>query len=1145
LTDLTVSSAQFRGWSCPSCNGSTEILTWIIVDVLERPDLQALIADGSVHTATCAFCRTTINRPDPILVIRLSQNAPVILGIPEQADPQQMIEESEPLFQQARAALDRALRDVPGPVATASFETLSVAASRDLDRDLSGRPSTYGGQTGWLGETASSYQEFLDQVRELAEHRRTHQALNHLREVTTLDELTALMATFPEVAAPRAESEMIAWANRASGDEESHVAASQLRLVRALAAGDIANGWAEYERDMHHLWERYVGPRLDGLLAEFDQFKVLGDYASVARVGLEILEIARSGEIVDLECAISFDVSGALFHMEGDGRKERLESAIALLDRVIEMLDTHPELDGPVRRARILSSLGALFGARLEQDPDGNQDRAIALQREALDLVSMEDDGDTWAMAHTNLALALLVRSVGEGGDVEQAINHLQEALRWRRADRNILDWSFTQINLGIAHARVQSGNRRENILRAIEHAQSAAEGFSLAGAPNLEAQAFHNLGDGRLLLAQLEDTTDAERAELLDQAEKDARTSLTLRPLSEWPIDAGRTWSLLATMLEARGDRSEAVEAYQMSLQGLGPATAPRECRDAARSLAVLMTEQGDWDAAAEAWNKAAEATINAMESRATVRGRLDEIRSGHNLFRWAAYAHARAGQPERAIEILEIGRARELAAWLQRDLIDLDRLGHLSPSLRDRFGELRAELDQADRDYRSGIEAPPEPRLSVAAESLRQVIDQIRQLPGFEHFLDRPSFADTLAGINSGESIAYLITSPFGSSVLLVGIDNSAEPLVKAIHAERVTSTEIARQLFGLVDDTHATGGYVAAQIGLSEDLDLHLASLSDLIGQSLLKPLAEALASLKAQSVCLIPIALMNLIPLHALTWSDDGRTRCLLDDLEITFAPSALTRSVCQQRSKRRDGLKPMMLAVGNPLPHPNPLPEAQLEAELVCRAFPTDSSSLLVGERATKAAVVAELPKATHVHLACHGTASIMEDALTASLSFENNEHLSAREVVDLSGLSARLIVLAACSTAVIEGYETVDEVLSLATAFLATGAAGVIAALWPVDDHATALAMSRFYEILTGTNGSLAAVNPASALRETQLWLRELSVQEENDYLARRPFLRAQLRVSDARRSAIHPLSDTSQPYAQLSSWAAFQIHGA
>ncbi len=75
-----------------------------------------------------------------------------------------------------------------------------------------------------------------------------------------------------------------------------------------------------------------------------------------------------------------------------------------------------------------------------------------------------------------------------------------------------------------------------------------------------------------------------------------------------------------------------------------------------------------------------------------------------------------------------------------------------------------------------------------------------------------------------------------------------------------------------------------------------------------------------------------------------------------------------------------------------------------------------------------------------------------------------------------------LVVLAACLTDVTES--DYDEALTLASAFLAAGSSGVVAARWAISDDTTMVFMAAFHHFLNGP-----VSDPPRALRETQLWM--------------------------------------------------------
>jgi CHAT domain-containing protein/tetratricopeptide (TPR) repeat protein len=97
-----------------------------------------------------------------------------------------------------------------------------------------------------------------------------------------------------------------------------------------------------------------------------------------------------------------------------------------------------------------------------------------------------------------------------------------------------------------------------------------------------------------------------------------------------------------------------------------------------------------------------------------------------------------------------------------------------------------------------------------------------------------------------------------------------------------------------------------------------------------------------------------------------------------------------------------------------------------------------------------------------IHVASHTKVDDQQPWNTGIYLGNKGDHLlKAADVADLR-LQAGLTVLASCRTA---GSRTVggEGMLGLTSAFLASGVPSVVATLWPVDDRATAVFMTRFY----------------------------------------------------------------------------------
>lgn len=1146
---MPISLAQQASLVCPRCAHSIEAAEWVAIDLVERPDLRPVLASGEWLSSGCDRCGERIDRTAPLVVTRLSPIASLLLALSYErllaaGDP---LEDSRALLDGVRTRMGSELRHVPGPLLLLPFDVLALAAARDIAADATDIRSMVAEIAQVDRALAENYATFLEVVNASGADRRLGHALNRLRAADSLNELRRLFYDNPELRTEEAHADLARRVHQAVKEEDRLIAQSQLAVLEQCVAGDFEGAWETMQQALLNLTTNYFIPRLKELYDSLNQHIECQEWQEAPAVAEELLQLCGGAESEHIEAPVSVRAATALQQMGGEGRAERLERAISLLSRAVEIYDARPDLGNRLVRVQALQNLGAAYGERLLGDPVANQERAIALQREALDLTTI-DDGFEWALSQTNLGLGLLERARARHtrefdweeesnedaeaeAEIEEAIRHFHEALEWRSFERDPADWAYTQINLGLAYSRRRGGEQEKNLRLALDHYGEAARGFKASGDIALQGQVLHNIAGVTLRVALLDSTPDSERRLLTMEAADHARASLEIRSLRDAPHQAGMTWHRLGECLLALDDHVGAAAAFQAALQGLTPETAPRETRDVARALARLALDAEDWAAAARAWEVAAEAGAQAWETRATAAGRALELQQNLNIFRWAGYALTRAGRPERAVEVLELGRARQLATWIANDVLDLRRLRDLDPDLEQRYRELREALELLERDQRDGVN-PSAAEAARIVEDLSATVAAIRLLPGFATFLARPRFPEIAAAVRPGDALAYLVTSPSGSLALMV---TNAEPgaRVQAIEAAALTSTDLSALFLNPDIENETLSGYLIAHEGSSAELTEAIEAFSPTLGAQLLAPLRAAAAELGVTTLCLIPIGLLGLLPLHALSWEEGGQRRCLLDDFTVVFSPSAFVRSVCVRRAAVPTD-QARGLVIGNPLPQSSPLPGAEFEATLVADALPVPALDLLVGTDATKEEVLARLPGATYVHFACHGSASILGASMEAALYLAGDEPLLAKEILELGGFRPQLVVASACETGIIQGDFAADEALTLGMMFLAAGATGVVSTLWAIDDFATALLMSRFYELVRDTE------DQAPALRAAQLWLRSLTAEEEDRYLAMRPALRARRTEpdgGDARPAA--------PPYDDITIWGAFVSSGA
>lgn len=147
------------------------------------------------------------------------------------------------------------------------------------------------------------------------------------------------------------------------------------------------------------------------------------------------------------------------------------------------------------------------------------------------------------------------------------------------------------------------------------------------------------------------------------------------------------------------------------------------------------------------------------------------------------------------------------------------------------------------------------------------------------------------------------------------------------------------------------------------------------------------------------------------------------------------------------------------------------------------------------------------------HFSCHGMADF-DEPLNSGLLMTNNETLTLRDFLSTEGINARLAVLSACETG-IPDLKNTDEVIGLLAGLVQAGVAGVVASLWSVSDLSTMILMVRFYELWRRDD-----LEPAEALRQAQIWVRDTSNGQKAEYFA--GFL-PEFGKTDGQRLPMHP----------------------
>lgn len=288
--------------------------------------------------------------------------------------------------------------------------------------------------------------------------------------------------------------------------------------------------------------------------------------------------------------------------------------------------------------------------------------------------------------------------------------------------------------------------------------------------------------------------------------------------------------------------------------------------------------------------------------------------------------------------------------------------------------------------------------------------------------------------------------------------------------------------------------------------------------------LRPLLERVDP-KRPVLELAPSNLLAHLPIHLLRGDND---RPLLETHRVRYA--APNRSVSES-TPAADSRPGHFLGIANPRAD---LRHAEAEVDDLAKLF--GEPPVLRAKQATRQAVIDRIngvQTAIYLHFAGHARHQWSED-IDARLKLAKGEVLTETDIREHIRLPpGSLVVLSACESGLPDSFRMPFDYGSLARAFLSVGAAGVISALWPVDDRSTALLMRRFYELHLG------GMDPAAALRGAQLWLRDLTETHRVAYITLRGGMRAfgleGVGEVDAQKAA-----DDDRPYAHPYFWAGF-----
>jgi len=861
----------------------------------------------------------------------------------------------------------------------------------------------------------------------------------------------------------------------------------------------------------------------------------------------EALEVFTPDEMPLAYALAQHNLGNAYRELPIGDREENLQQAIACHTDALRHrpCETHPWL-----HARTLVALGQDHAALPAGDRAANLHRALSCYEQALDVYTAQDAPLNYATVQANMGYAYAALETGDRSvNLQRAMACYDAALRFFIPECDPFGYAAVQLNLGAAYYDLDAVDREAALGLAIEAYRQALTVYTPDAAPQRYAMACNNLGNALVALEA------GDRAAQVEGAIGYLEQALRFRTHEADPYHRAETLNNLGTAYAARptGDREDnqrrAVEHLEQALALWRAEVAPAQRRIAARNLGNLHFDAGEWTEAHAAYDAAIRAGDRLYRASATEAARRAELVWTADVYANDAYCLARLGRCREAVERLEAGRARALSEALDRDRAALEDAPPLEraafEAARERIAALEAEA-RAAAPTRSFADLSAD--LGQARRALEAAAERIRAaVPGF---MSRGLEFEDIARVPSTGSrdasspdcpLVYLVATSRGSLALIVPAGTHDVLEEQAVWLDGFSEDDLDELLWG------ADGMLVGQVRGDERTLRAALERGLLVLRERLMGPLASRLVALGFRRATLLPGGRLSLLPLHA----------AVLGEVTCAYAPSARALRAARQKGVQLVGL-PHLLAVGNPQPGTAPLPFAQQEAEAAAAAAPGESR-LLCARQATREAVLAALPGTTHLHFACHGAFDPAQP-LDSRLVLARGEEVTLRDLLDggLDLSAARLVVLSACQTGLVEYRQVPDEAVGLPAGLMQAGVPGVVSTLWPVADVSTAVLMARFQQYLWERACSLDLVEgrslnqvegcaPVEALRAAQRWLREATA-EDMDLAG---WCQARFRASggrdrDAYRAMRYWRTHPDEiPFAHPYYWAGFTYTGA
>ncbi|MER5386365.1 CHAT domain-containing protein [Streptomyces sp. NPDC002688] len=574
-------------------------------------------------------------------------------------------------------------------------------------------------------------------------------------------------------------------------------------------------------------------------------------------------------------------------------------------------------------------------------------------------------------------------------------------------------------------------------------------------------------------------------------------------------------THLLLAQALSARfqrdrdeSDAQAAVEAWRTAVEDEASPTRVR--LHAGYLCAVFLSELGRWPQALEFYRAAIRLLPLATGHGLAFGDQISETMTWSGLARDAAACALQCGDAIHAIELLEHGRS-VLWSRVSGYRTDLRALFAVAPELAGEVERVRRGLDLRSTSRladlgaaRDDVGAGTGERLRLA-EGWQDLIRRVKQIPGFEEFLEPPSFA-ALAPTDLPGPVVVINVSRFRCDALVVKAGHVRVISLPGLDQNRVIGH--ANRYF------EALRAYFDAETRdplLAVDMEQRLSDVLEWMWDEVMEPIVSDLTAQTPSSatqrigesisrrVWWCPTGPLAVLPLHAAGHHDPSGPpgRAVIDHVVSSYVVSLRAFGRSQETSGATRAARLLMVALPE-TPEAAELAKVRDEVATLRRLLPRRKLHVLENERASRQAVTKVLDRYTWAHFSCHGRNGLSRDTLAAIRLHDGWWTVEDAAAMELRG--AELAVLSVCDTA-LGGARFLDEAVHMAGALQVAGYRHVVGTLWAIYDGVAATVSGRLYQRIA-TRRTIRTEDTATALHDVIRSLRASSPYTPSEWAA-------------------------------------------